>query len=246
MNPSLRIFNDLEPLSRAAADLFVKSAKQAVEEHGRFLVALSGGNTPIRLYRLLATEPYQGQIGWRRTHIFWGDERCVPPEDTGSSCGQAKQALLDHVGIPADNIHRIRGELGPALASAEYANTLKDFAEDGHDWPRFDLVLLGMGDDGHTASLFPGSEVNPDLPAMPVTAQYQDRPANRVTLTPKVFNSARQVIFLVTGESKAVTLARVLSDDYQSEELPAQRIHPLEGMVTWLVDETAASKLPKK
>ncbi len=245
MQPELRIFNNLEKLSRFAAKLFVEQAMRAITERNQFLVALNGGNTPTRLFQLLAKE-YRDQVNWSKVNIFWGDERCVPPEDPASSYGQTRNILLGHVPVPDLNIQRIKGELGPAEASKAYSFTLKDFASPSYDWPRFDLVYLGMGEDGHTASLFPGSPINVSEPTMPVTAHYQDRPANRVTLTPLVFNSARMVAFMATGEEKAITLAEVLSDRYNPELYPAQRINPKEGELIWLVDEDAASKLPRK
>ena len=147
--------------------------------------------------------------------------------------------------IPDSNIHRIKGELGPAEASKDYSLTLRGFASPPLEWPRFDLVYLGMGADGHTASLFPGSPVDVSEPTLPVSAHYQDRPANRVTLTPIVFNSARVVSFMVSGEQKAITLAEVLSGGYNPAKYPAQRIDPKDGRLIWLVDEAAAIKLQK-
>ena len=245
MKPEIHVFNDLEGLSRAAADLFIEQAEQSIAARNRFLVALNGGGTPTRLFELLATD-YHEKVEWSKLHVFWGDERCVPPEDAGSSYGQARDILLTHVLIPDVNIHRIKGELGPAEASKDYSLTLRGFASPPLEWPRFDLVFLGMGEDGHTASLFPGSPVDVAEPTMPVTAHYQDRPANRVTLTPIVFNSARMIAFMATGEKKANTLAEVLSDSYNPERYPAQRIDPKDGRLIWLVDEAAASKLPKE
>ena len=253
MKPEIRIFHDVENLSRAAANLFAEQAAESIRERDRFLVALNGGNTPMRLFQLLETD-FREQVNWSKVHIFWGDERCVPPEDPGSSYGQARDVLLSRVPIPDSNIHRIMGDpstrsgqrLGPAEASKEYSLVLKAFSSPPLDWPRFDLVYLGMGEDGHTASLFPGSPVDVAESVIPVTAQYQDRPANRVTLTPVVFNSARKVVFMVTGEKKANILAEVLSDRYNPEQYPAQRINPKVGELIWLVDEEAASKLPKE
>ena len=233
------IFKDLQELSHAAAGIFVESFSQASAQRGRFLVALSGGSTPNRLYQLLAGAPYRAQIDWTKVHVFWGDERCVPKDDPGNSYFQARQTLLDHVNIPAGNIHRVQSELKPASAALEYAQTLNEFSAPPLAWPRFDLILLGMGDDGHTASLFPGSPVDDPSPAIAVTANYQDRPANRVSLTPRVFNSARRVLFLVSGLSKAVTLTRVFSDIINMDLLPAQRIQPGDGELLWLVDEAA-------
>lgn len=242
MKPELRIFKDLENLSREAARLFVGQATKAIQERGRFLVALNGGGTPNRLFQLLAAE-YREKVDWNNVHVFWGDERCVPPEEAGSNYHQAKEALLDRVSIPQRNIHRVKGELDPASAAKEYAETLGTFADDDLGFPHFDLVYLGMGEDGHTASLFPGSPVDVREPVLPVTAHYQDRPARRVTLTPIVFNEARMVVFMATGEKKASTLAEVLNGRYNPDLYPAQRINPTNGRLIWLVDDAAAGRL---
>ena len=243
MKPEIRIFKDVEELSQAAADLFVRQAAESIAARDRFLVALNGGSTPVRLFQLLSTG-FRTNVDWGRVHVFWGDERCVPPDDPGSSYGQARETLLSHVPIPDSNIHRIQGELGPAEASKDYSLLLKGFASPPLAWPRFDLVYLGMGEDGHTASLFPGSPVDPSEPTIAVTANYQDRPAERVTLTPVVFNSAHTIAFMATSEKKAKTFAEVLSDRYNPERYPAQRIDPKDGRLIWLVDEDAASRLP--
>lgn len=239
-NHQLKVFKDTVELSAYAANAFVEIANQAISERGRFLVALSGGNTPMRLYDLLGNQ-FQNKLEWKQVHFFWGDERCVPVDDAGNSYGQAKNIFLDKVN--AINIHRVQSDLEPAAAAIDYAGTLKVFSEPPLDWPRFDLVLLGMGDDGHTASLFPGSSVEVDSPTLAVTANYQDRPANRVTLTQNVFNDARNIFFLVSGISKAVTLLNVLNGEYLPELYPAQRINPHNGKVIWLADEPAASEL---
>ncbi|MCJ7433420.1 MAG: 6-phosphogluconolactonase [Anaerolineales bacterium] len=242
----INIFKNIRDLSLAATNLFIESASQAIAKRGRSLVALSGGNTPTLLYQTLAGAPYRNQINWAKVHVFWGDERCVPPDDPGNCYYQAKLALLDHVDIPADNIHRISSELEPAAAAADYARTLKVFSTLPLEWPLFDLVLLGMGEDGHTASLFPGSPVNMTSPTVAVTANYQDRPARRVSLTLLVFNSARQIVFLVSGGSKSETLANVLNGEDHPELYPAQRIRPTDGEVIWLVDEAAAKNITSK
>jgi 6-phosphogluconolactonase len=243
MNTNLRIFKDKEALSQAAAEIFIREAVGSIRTHGRFTVALSGGSTPSGLYRLLADEPFRGQVDWAKTFVFWGDERCVPPDDEGSNYRQAYNILLKHVPIPEENILRVKGELEPAEASDDYAQVLKHFAAPGLDWPRFDLVLLGMGEDGHTASLFPGSPVEADSPTLAVRGDYQGRPAQRVTLTPQVFNSARTIVFLITGENKASTLKEVLRGAHKPELFPAQRIQPTDRKLIWLVDEGAASQL---
>ena len=245
MKPDIRIFKDLEKLSRHAANIFAGQAARSITERNRFLVALNGGSTPTRLFQLLATD-FKDKIDWSKTHIFWGDERCVPPDDPGSSYGQAREALLSHVPIPPENIHGVNTSLSPAEAASDYALLLRQFSNSPLFVPRFDLIYLGMGEDGHTASLFPGSTVHATETVVHVTAQYQDRPANRVTLTQLVFNNACMVVFMATGEKKAITLAEVLSDRYNPGQYPAQRIDPKDGELIWLVDGDAASKLPKK
>jgi len=236
-NTLLKSYSSLDDLSEAARGLFVDIAAASIRERGIFLVALCGGSTPMRLFEKLSRE----DLDWSSVHFFWGDERCVPIDDAGSSYGQAKRIWFDKIG--PTHVHRIRSELGPAEAATAYAATLKEFATAPLDWPRFDLVLLGMGEDGHTASLFPGSPVEASAPTLAVVANYQDRPANRVTLTQIVFNDARNIFFLAAGAAKAETLKKVIAGKYQPELLPAQRINPEQGQVTWLVDAAAASLL---
>jgi 6-phosphogluconolactonase len=238
----VKIFKDIGELSQYAARSFIEIANKSIDERGRFLTALSGGSTPMRLYELLGNQ-FQNEVDWSRVHFFWGDERCVPVDDAGNNYGQTKKVLFDKIIIPDENIHRVLSELEPDSAAREYARTLELFAEPPLAWPRFDLALLGMGDDGHTASLFPNSPVDVDSPTLAITANYQGRPANRVTLTQKVLNSSRFVLFLVTGKAKAVTLSRVLSDINVPGELPAQRIEPEDGDLDWLIDEEAGSFL---
>ena len=244
MKPDIRIFKDLEILSRHAANIFVEQAAFSIAERDRFLVALNGGNTPTRLFQLLATD-YRDKVDWNQIHVFWGDERCVPPDDLGSSYGRARDLLLSHVSIPPGNIHGVNTSLSPAEAASDYALFLRQFSNSPLFVPRFDLIYLGMGEDGHTASLFPNSTVHATETVISVTAHYQDRPANRVTLTQLVFNQAHMIVFMATGEKKAVTLAEVLSDRYNPAQYPAQRIDPKDGELIWLVDEAATSKLPR-
>lgn len=248
--PIVQVFQDLDTLSRVAAERFAAIATEAVETRGRFIVALCGGGTPQTLYRLLAQLPYRDRLPCAQTHFFWGDERCVPPDHSENNYGQVQLALLSRLAIPPENIHRVKGELEPALAAQEYAAELRHLArgDEGLAWPRFDLVLLGMGSDGHTASLFPGPVTAAELyqPTLAVTAHYQGRPANRVTLTPSVFNSARNILFLVTGADKAEALAAVLTGPFDPEHWPAQRIQPERGSVVWFINEAAASRLQDK
>lgn len=230
-------FRDSDELSQAATKKFIELANQAITERGRFLVSLSGGSTPMKLFERLANET----LDWSYVHFFWGDERCVPMDDPGNTYGQTKKILFDKIGTT--NIHRVTSELEPAQAAQAYAHTLSGFADAPFDFPRFDLVLLGMGDDGHTASLFPGSQVDIETSAIAVTAHYQDRPANRVSLTPKVFNQAREIWFLVTGAGKAETLRNIIHGERNLELYPAQRIQPVNGNLVWMIDEAAGKFL---
>jgi 6-phosphogluconolactonase len=243
---TVKICPDSRALSYFAADLFGQITREAVSVHGRFLTALSGGSTPLALFHLLAQAPYRDSLPWDRMFFYWGDERCVSPDDTESSYHQAYQAWLAQVKVPEKNICRIKGELGLLAAVDEYTHQLKLMAEPGLVWPRFDLVLLGLGADGHTASLFPGSSETSGIAAVAVSASYQDRPANRVSLTPDVFNVARNVIFLAAGPEKAKALAATLVGNREPVRLPAQRILPEDGRLWWLVDEAAASLLPEQ
>jgi 6-phosphogluconolactonase len=240
----VKVFSDLAALSQAAADYFVREAMAAVTTYGRFLVILSGGSTPQELYRLLAGPPYREQVPWLQTHLYWADERLVPPGDPGSNYGQVEQLLINQVTIPPQNVHRIKGELEAAAAVADYTWQLEQLADKGAGWPRFDLVLLGLGADGHTASLFPGRAPAEawQQPVVAVTAAYQGRPAQRVTVTPPVFNSARRILFLVSGSEKAKALAAVRQEQNDAEEWPARMIQPQEGAVTWLIDQAAANQ----
>lgn len=235
-------FADAAALNQAAARLLTDLAREAVAEHGRFSIALSGGSTPTGVYELWAQPPFRDVMPWPQTHLFWGDERLLPPDDKGSNYRQVADLLLPHVPIPPQNVHRAKGELAMATAVADYTQQLKEFAA-GTAVPRLDVVLLGLGSDGHTASLFPGSPVNPPEWVVGVTANYDGRPAQRLSLTPLVINQARHVIFLVTGANKAAVLAKVLYGPHQPDQLPAQRIQPKNGEVTWLVDTAAAQNI---
>jgi 6-phosphogluconolactonase len=241
-NSRTLIFPDHESLTRAAALYFAQASREAIHLRGRFLVALCGGETTGLLYETLGASPYRDYLPWENIHFFWGDERCVPPDDADSNYGLARQLWLKHVRLPASNIHRIQGELEQGLAAEAYCQELKAFAEEGRAWPKFDWVLLGMGADGHTASLFPGSlvEVDSDLAAIPVRQEVLGRLANRVSLTPAVFNDARQVVFLVSGALKASALAAIRKGPPDPLRRPAQRIQPKDGLLVWMVDEAAA------
>ncbi len=241
MDAEIVVVPDGEALAREAAQRFAHLAREAAGSRERFSVVLSGGSTPGRLFRLLAEEPYRVQVPWEQVHLFWGDERCVPPDDPGSNYRLAEESLIAHVPIPPENVHRIRGELQADMAAQAYENRLQDFFCGPR--PRFDLVLLGLGEDGHTASLFPGSPLLDEQKrlAAAATASYQDRPAQRVTLTLPAINTARQVLFLVAGGAKAEIVQAVIEGP--TGRYPAQRIRPTAGQLTWLLDAAAASRL---
>ncbi|MBN1201103.1 MAG: 6-phosphogluconolactonase [Anaerolineae bacterium] len=235
---NLEIVPDVEALAHAGAERFVALGKQAIRTHGRFSVVLSGGSTPRRLYSLLASAIFAGHIDWEHIFVFWGDERCVPPNHPDSNYRMAREALLDHVSLPAGNEYRMRGEIDPAQAAAEYEHALRIFG--GGNIPRFDLILLGLGDDGHTASLFPDTAALTESRRW-VVENYVDRlDVWRLTLTLPVINAAANVLFLVAGEGKAEIMRTVLRGP--RDVYPAQFIRPTDGHVGWLVD-AAASRL---
>jgi 6-phosphogluconolactonase len=222
-------------------------ASKAIGTNGRFTVALSGGSTPQPLYTLLATGRYANRIDWSHVHIFWGDERCVPLNDPQCNYRMAREALLDTVPIPRSNIHRIRGEDDPEQAAAEYEQALRTFFESGAGYrpsvAGFDLVLLGMGENGHIASLFPGLTAVTEQVRW-VMAQYIEAIAMwRVTLTPVVINVAKNITFLVSGANKAKRVKAVLEGPLQPKILPAQAIRPTHGQLVWFVDKAAAARL---
>ncbi len=240
----VQIFSDKGAVAREAADLFTQIALDSVAKRGRFLVALSGGSTPKAMYSLLADAPYASTVPWSSTHVFWGDERLVPPDDPGSNYYHASKLLLEHVPIPGKNIHRVKGEQPAEETMQDMVDHLGNLASADRQWPRLDLIMLGMGSDGHTASLFPGSKSveDPGVIVKIVTAEYEDRPSNRLTMTPLIINDARQILFLVTGANKAEALATVLRGPQNWEKWPAQRIQPHDGTLTWFIDREAAGK----
>jgi len=240
--PDVRVYPDSEQLTRAAAHLFVDLAQKAIEAQGQFSVALSGGSTPEALYALLATDEFASRVEWPRVHVFWGDERCVPPDHPDSNYLMTRGALLEHMPLPSHNIYRIHGELLPEQAAADYESKLRLFFGDVPA-PRFDLMWLGMGDDGHTASLFPHTDALNEQTKWVVANYVASKETWRITLTPPAINAAANVTFLVSGEGKAERLRQVLKGEYQPNELPAQFLKPINGNLLWLVDTKAAALL---
>jgi 6-phosphogluconolactonase len=236
------VLEDAEEVARRAADLFIETTRAAIADHGRFSVALAGGSTPRRCYELLATDEYRDRPDWSQAHIFFGDERTVPPTDAESNYRMAWEAMLSRLPIPQPNVHRMRGEDDPSSAAQLYEQEMSSFFGDAQ-WPRFDLVLLGMGDDGHTASLFPHTLALREQRAWVVANRVEKLKTFRLTLTAPAINHARSVVFLVTGAAKAERLREVIRGPRDPERLPSQLIHPVEGTLTWLLDKEAARLL---
>src|ERR1700687_743226 len=245
----LRVFESAAQLACDAAREFTRRALEAVASRNVFRVALAGGSTPRQLYALLASteDSFHGQVPWARTQFFWGDERSVPPSSPESNYRMANEAMLSKVPVPAENIHRILAELqDPQMAARRYEEELRRVFElDPGGKPRFDLVILGMGVEGHTASLFPGSEWIHENPRLAVAVWVEKLKSFRITLTPSVFNQAACVMFLVSGEEKAEALKQALEGPRRPELFPVQAIRPLDGSLLWLVDRAAASKLSR-
>jgi 6-phosphogluconolactonase len=246
---------------RAAAERVVDLAERAVGARGRFTWALAGGSTPEELYSLLASSEFEGRIDWTRVHFFWADERCVSPDHEQSNYRMARRSLLDVIRPPAAHVHRMQGELAPALAARAYEQELEGCFERsvGDGFPRFDLILLGMGADGHTASLFPGSAALEETRRWVVDHQVPQLGAERLTFTLPLLNAAAHVLFLVAGTDKAPRLRAVLDAAPALavpplavppfgvplyEPLPAARVRPGSGELEWLVDAPAAALLP--
>ncbi len=237
----IRVYNDYDELSHAAAEMFVLQSRQAGMICGRFSVALSGGETPRRLYELLATPHYSERVHWDEVHIFWSDERCVPEDDPRSNTRMARLALLDNVPIPAENIHPINCDHSPEQAARSYEQQLRKFFATQN--PNFHLVLLGLGANGHIASLFPHTPVLNEKERWVSEVYVPELEMNRITFTAPYINQAEKVIFLVSGADKAQVLEDVLEGPYQPSELPAQLIRPAGIHPTWLVDRAASHKL---
>jgi 6-phosphogluconolactonase len=242
---ALRVFADLEGISAAAAELFCELGRARWREGNTFAVALSGGSTPKGFFELLAAPPLNTQIPWERVHLFQVDERCVPPDDPQSNYRMIRESLLRHVPIPEADFHRMAAEQADRDEAARaYAAELGRILQPGPgEFPRLDLVFLGMGPDGHTASLFPGSPVLTEQ-TLWVSSNYVEKfVTHRLTLTYPVLNAARQLVFLVSGDEKAETLRQVLRPEAGAAPLPAQSIRPSDGEVRWYVDRAAAKFL---
>lgn len=245
MKTNIRIFPDLKTLNRFAAEIFIRIGNEAIQKQDRFTVALAGGSTPKSLYRLLAGEPFKHQIEWQNVFFFFGDERNVLPESQESNYLMTDENLFQPLQILPENIFRWKTELTDAeiIADVYQASIVKFFNLADGEFPRFDLILLGMGDDGHTASLFPYTKALDEKVKIAVANAVEKLAIDRLTLTFSVLNNAANVVFLVAGENKAETFQAVTEGEYQPDKYPAQNITSENGSIFWLVDADAAKML---
>jgi 6-phosphogluconolactonase len=238
----VEVAENAEVLSHLVAEQFVRLTTDAIDSRGRCAVALSGGSTPKSVYQLLAAPAFRSRVRWSDIHFFWGDERHVPPDYPDSNYRMAVEAMLSKVPVPPANVHRVRGELSDAeQAAREYEHTVRACVG-GEPMPRFDLIDLGIGTDGHTASLFPGSAGLEERERVCVANWIATLDTYRITLTLPTLNAARAVIFIVKGAEKASIVQRVLSDPV-GESLPAQLVRPADGTLLWMLDRAAAGEL---
>lgn len=240
---SIFVCENRDELSRSLAEMFVNLANEAVKRQDRFTVALSGGSTPKSLYSLLAQPEYSTRVPWAKTHLFWGDERCVTHDSPESNYKMVRESLLSKIQIPADHVHPTTGQdIEPDRAARDYEEVLKlVFQISGEAIPRFDLILLGLGPDGHTASLFPGSEALKESKRLVVANYVEKFKSDRITFTLSLLNSAAHVIFMVSGEDKKEILPQVLQSGQAA--YPAQLVRPKDGKLEWYVDQVAMEKV---
>ena len=244
----IEIFKTEDLLNKAAAKFIIDIALDSIAARGLFVISLSGGETPKKLYALLSQPPFRHQLPWKKTYVFWGDERCVPLDDKRNNAYQAKTILLDKTNIPISNIFQIPVNLPPEEAALKYEKEIMDFF--GNEPPRFDLMLLGLGENGHTASLFPGTKVleetamgvrEVDMDETPKGSSSGQKKQFRITMTAPLINESHNILFLVTGGDKAEILENVLNGMYQPDKYPAQLIHARDGAMYWFIDWAAAS-----
>jgi 6-phosphogluconolactonase len=244
MDTVIKIFQTPNELAEKFAEELVRMINKSAERRRTFTIALSGGSTPKLLFTVLG-ERFKNSVPWKYVHFFWGDERCVPLDDPESNFGMTKKVFLEKIKIPQANIHRIMGEKDPAEEAVRYSNEIKDFTNERGGLPVFDLIILGLGEDGHTASIFPGndgllnSEKICDIAIHPLGFQ------KRITITGKVINNAENVIFLVTGASKAKVVSGICESP-GNVDYPAAHIEPQPGILQWYLDDAAAKMIDKK
>ncbi len=240
------VLDNADALYTRAAEEIAHVAGEAICTHGEFLLCLTGGRTPERTYELLASR-FQLSVDWKEVQFFWGDERCVPPDDPGSNFGMANRALLSHLSLKPTQVHRVHGEDEPARAADKYAQEIRRVLNLGPDeLPRFDLMLLGLGSNCHIASIFPGSPFVHEEHRITAAVEVEDKYRHRVTLTPAAVNNSARVVFLVSGEEKAHAVKTVLEGEDNPEKVPAHLVNPEDGTVIWMLDRAAASLLSRR
>ena len=237
----LHIFDDKEIMSDQLALWIVNLVQDTLKKQELFTLVLSGGSTPKLLFQKLASDQYKSKIDWKRIHLFWGDERVVPFDDDRNNAKMAYDMLINHIDIPAGQVHIMRTDIDPNVSAGEYEKLLHTFFDNKSE--SFDLVLLGMGDDGHTLSLFPGSPIIKEHEHWVNSVYNEQQKMYRVTLMPAIVNKASNVVFMVDGAKKATVLQQVLEGEYQPEKLPSQLIKPLTGKLHWFLDKAAATEL---
>ncbi len=245
MKGEVQIFSDVNALAKRAAERIVEAAAAAVKQNGRFTISLAGGSTPKTLYNLLAADPFRSQMPWDKTYLFFGDERHVPPDHPDSNFRMASESMISKLSLKPEQVNRIKCEYEDAeKAAREYEGTLRSFFKlSSGQLPRFDVLLIGMGDEGHALSLFPGTKALHDNGRLVMSNWIGKFYTERVTITAPVANNSALAIFMVTKADKALALKGVLEGPYEPEQLPSQLIQPTNGKLLWLVDTTAASQL---
>ena len=244
--PKIIILNDPPDLFVHAAEEIAHIAGEAVSLHGEFTLCLSGGSTPAATYELLGTR-FHYSVDWKEVQFFWGDERCVPSDNPESNYGMANRTLLSKLGLRPEQVHRMRGELDPEKGALEYEAEIKKSLSVGEgEFPRFDLIMLGLGDNRHTASLFPGAPEIHETKRMVVAVNVDAEPRNRLSFTPPVINNAQRVMFLAAGANKAEAVRDILEGPRDPDKYPAQIVAPTNGELFWFLDKAAASLLTKR
>lgn len=238
---NIKIFESTDDMNESVANFILRIAEESIKERGRFVFCISGGNTPKSLYNLLSTKPFRKMPFWKNTFIFWGDERCVPFNDENNNAHMAYAILFNKIDIPSTQIFPVPTQLPPIEAAKKYEETIRVFFENAA--PCFDLILLGLGEDGHTASLFPGTPLLHEKSRLIKDVFIDEQQMYRITMTAPLINKSRHIIFLVSGENKSAILEAVLNGPYQPEKYPAQLIKPKKGKVYWYVDDKAATRL---
>jgi len=238
------VVNTAGHLAKKGAEIFLHIAMKSIERQDSFSVALSGGSTPKLMYSILSQEPYISKFPWEETHIFWVDERCVPISDPESNYGKAKKDFLDQISIPTKQIYRMNGKVSPEEGAVIYEKKLRDFFKISEDeFPAFNLIFLGIGEDGHTASLFPGQKALEEKERLVVSVKGGNPNVDRLTMTFPVLNRAKQIVFLVSGKEKASIVKDIFENSHL--QLPVMKIQPVNGKLTWLLDRDAAFLLSK-